>query len=289
MIAQIVINGLITGILCSLMAMGFALIYNTTRVFHIAAAGIYVFAAYMFWFFSSACGLPLLPSSILSILLTSGLSMFTDVGIYRPLKKRNASLNVTMIASIGVMTVIVNLVTMLFGNDAKTVGMPFYEPLVFGNITLTIPQIIQTLTATIVLCSFLIVLKKTSWGIRLRAMSADETLFETLGYDINSTRNAIFIVSGAFIATASCLTVFDVGMDANMGMKVLVYALVAMVIGGIGRYWTCLVGGLIFGILHDATDYYVNKTWVDAIIFILLLVLLFLRPRGAAGYKQRTI
>jgi len=64
MIWQFIINGLITGILYSLLAKGGSLVYNTTRIFHIAAAGIYVFAAYMLWFFVAKAGLPIISASL---------------------------------------------------------------------------------------------------------------------------------------------------------------------------------------------------------------------------------
>ena len=94
MIWQFIINGLITGILYSLLAIGFALVYKTTRIFHIAAAGIYVFAAYMFWFFVARAGLPVIPASLVAIMLTMLLSLLSEVCVYRPLKNRKASLNV---------------------------------------------------------------------------------------------------------------------------------------------------------------------------------------------------
>ena len=105
MLLQFVINGLITGLLYSLLAIGFALVYNTTHIFHIAAAGIYVFAAYMFWWLAAKLGLPLVLGAFLAILLTMGLSLLSEVIVYRPLRGKKSSLSVIMIASIGLMTV----------------------------------------------------------------------------------------------------------------------------------------------------------------------------------------
>ena len=95
---------MITGVLYSLLAIGFAVVYNTTKLFHIVAAGIYVFAAYMFYLFSATVGLPVVVSALVAIALTMGLSLMTEMAVYRPLKMRKASLNVAMIASIGMMT-----------------------------------------------------------------------------------------------------------------------------------------------------------------------------------------
>jgi branched-chain amino acid transport system permease protein len=289
MIGQFIINGLITGILYSLLAIGFALVYNTTRVFHIAAAGIYVFAAYMFWFFVARVGLPVISASLVAIVLTMVLSLLSELLVYRPLKNKKASLNVAMIASIGAMTVIVNTIAMCFGNETKVVENAILQPLTFGDIIITTPQKYQALIGIAVLVIFMAILQRTNWGLRLRALSADETLFETLGYDTKATRVMVFLASGAFIAIASCLTVYDVGLDPNMGMSVLISAVVAMIIGGVGKFSTCILGGLTLGVLQSLTVYMFASNWQNAVTFVVLLILLFLRPQGIAGYKQRTV
>lgn len=289
MIWQFIINGLITGILYSLLAIGFALVYNTTRIFHIAAAGLYVFAAYMFWFFVARVGLSVIPASVVAIVLTMLLSLLSEVLVYRPLKNKKASLNVAMIASIGLMTVIVNTIAMCFGNETKVVENTILQPLNMGDIIITTPQKYQTLTGIVILAVFMAVLKWTNWGLRLKALSSDEVLFETLGYNTSATRVVVFLLSGGFIAVASCLTVYDVGLDPNMGMSVLISAVVAMIIGGVGKFSTCILGGLTLGVLQSLTVYQFASNWQNAVTFLVLLVLLFLRPQGIAGYKQRTV
>ena len=289
MIWQFIINGLITGILYSLLAIGFALVYNTTRIFHIAAAGIYVFAAYMFWFFVAKAGLPIIPASLVAIALTMVLSLLSELLVYRPLKNKKASLNVAMIASIGAMTVIINTIAMCFGNETKVIENAILQPLTLGDIIITTPQKYQAVIGIVAITVFMAILKWTNWGLRLKALSADETLFETLGYDTKATRVMVFLASGAFIALASCLTVYDVGLDPNMGMSVLISAVVAMIIGGVGKFSTCIFGGLTLGVLQSLTVYQFASNWQNAVTFLVLLILLFLRPQGIAGYKQRTV
>lgn len=289
MIAQFIINGLITGILYSLMAIGFALVYNTTKLFHIVAAAIYVFAAYMFYLFAVKLGLPIIVSALIAIVLTMGLSLLTDVSVYRPLKKRKASNNVAMIASIGMMTVIVNLLAMLFGNETKMIDNAIPRSFTMGNITVTMPQMWQLVMGCAVIILFLVFIGRTPLGIRFRALSADSVLYETLGYNTSRTRTLVFLMSGAFIAIGSCLTVYDIGLDPYTGMNVLINAMVAMILGGMGRFGTCALGGIALGLLQAVTEYYFSANWLNAITFVLLLLLLFFRPQGIAGYKQRTV
>lgn len=289
MLVQFIVNGLVTGILYALLAIGFAVVYNTTKVFHIAAAGLYVFAAFMFYLFPNVLGLSLLPAALVSILLTMGLSLLMDLSVYRPLKHRNASNNVAMIASIGLMTIVVNVIALCFGNETKVVNNEIQETFQWGQVLVTTPQMTQLLVGVALLILFLLFVRFTPWGIRLRAVSADPTLFSTLGYNVNHTRTFVFLLSGLLIAAASCLSAYDVGMDPHMGMNVLINAMVAMIIGGVGRFGTCVLGGLVLGILQALTVFQFSSNWQNAITFMVLLILLFLRPQGIAGYKQRTV
>lgn len=289
MIWQFIINGLITGLLYSLLAIGFALVYNTTHIFHIAAAGLYVFAAYVFWWLAVRVGVPLLVAATLAILLTMALSLFSEVGIYRPLRKKNSTLSMMMIASIGLMTMIVNFFPMVFGNESKAVETSVLKTFQLGGLIITTQQLYQVIVSVVAITVFLVLLVRTRFGIMVRALSSDETLFETLGYIKQQTFSLVFLASGLFIGLASCLSAYDVGFDANMGMTVLINALVAMIIGGNGKFWTCVAGGLVLGVLQSLTVFCFSSNWQNAITFALLLGFLFLRPQGIAGYRQRAI
>lgn len=289
MIWQFLINGLVTGLLYSLLAIGFALVYNTTHIFHIAAAGIYVFAAYMFWWLSVKLGLPIIVAAALAIILTMGLSLLSEVGVYRPLRKKHSSLNAIMIASIGLMTVIVNFIAMIFGNESKAIQSSVLKVYQIGSISITTPQLHQAVVAVVSILLFLVLLDRTKLGLMVRALSSDETLFEALGYDKQRTFSLVFLISGLFIGLASCLTAFEVGFDSNMGMSVLINAMVAMIIGGKGRFWTCVAGGLVLGLLQSVTSFWLASNWQNAVTFALLLGFLFLRPMGIAGNRLRSV
>lgn len=286
---QFLVNGFITGILYSILAIGFALVYNTTRIFHIVAAALYVISAYAFYVFFVQLGLPLIVSFFGAMIVTMITSLCTETIIYRPLKKCNASLNVTMIASIGLMTILINLIAMIFGNETKVIDNTIHSIFKFADIIITTPQMYQLVIGVLVIAIFLLILSLSRFGLKLRALSIDDDLLATMGYSVRKMRNIIFLLSGGFISAASCLTVYDIGLDPYMGMNVLINAMVAMIIGGIGRFGTCVIGGIILGVTQSLVVYQFASNWQNAITFILLLILLFLRPQGIAGYKQRTV
>ena len=289
MIGQFVINGLITGILYSLVALGFALVYNTTRLFHMAAVAVYVLAAYIFYLFAVPVGLPVLLAGIVSVILTMLLSLLTDICLYLPLKRLGASNNVSMIASIGLMTAILNTLEMCFENKTLVIDQSEQPPLSIGEVVISASQVWQVAFGGIAILLFLVILRRREWGIRLKAFSSDSSLCETLGYDTMKMRIGVFLLSGAFLSLGSCLASYDTGLNTGMGLVMLINGLVAMIVGGVGNLEACLLGGLSLGVLQSVTVYFFPSSWQNAVSFLVLVAMLFLRPQGIAGYKKRIV
>jgi Branched-chain amino acid ABC-type transport system, permease components len=289
MLQQFVINGLITGILYSLSAIGFALVYNTTRIFHIASAAIYVVAAYVFYFAFISLGFPLWLSVVASLVVTAIFSVVCELIVYRPLFKKQSSLNVVMISSIGVMTILVNVVVMIFGNETKVIDNSIQPVYTFMEIIITRPQMYQFVAGVLAITIFMLFLRFTKFGLKTKALSNDPELFMVMGFNVNHTRILVFALSGVFLALGSCLTVYDIGMDPHMGMSILINAMVAMIIGGIGRFDACVIGGVSLGVLQSLVVYQFSANWQNAITFVVLLLFLFFRPHGFFGYKKRMV
>lgn len=289
MFLQFIINGFITGILYSLCAIGFALVYNTTRIFHMAAAALYVVAAYSLYYAYNMMNLGLPLSVFFSVAVTALFSLGSEWIVYRPLYKKKSSLNVVMISSIGLMTILVNTVAMFFGNETKVIDNSIQQTYNYGGVVITTPQMIQLLVGSVAIIGFMFLLKFSKLGLQTRALSCNDTLFRTMGYSIKNTRLKVFALSGVFLALASSLTVYDIGMDPHMGMSVMINAMVAMIIGGVGRLNACVLGGLTLGILQSLVVFHFDSNWQNAITFFVLVLFLFLRPQGFIGYKKRVV
>lgn len=290
MLLQFITNGIITGLLYSLLAIGFALVYNTTKIFHLAAAGLYVIAAYAFFAFVSLCHTPLLVGALLAIVTTMTFSLITEISVYRPLNNKKAPTSFSLIAAVGILTIMVNLVAILFGNAPKVVENSLKKTYTLSeNLIISQPQVWQSAIGLSAIILFFLFIYKTPWGKRFRAISDDDVLYGTLGYSTSATRNLAFLLSGAFIALSACLNVYEVGMDPNMGMNILINALAAMIIGGIGRFDACVLGGISLGLIQSLVLLRMPSSWQSGVTFFILLLFLFVRPQGIVGYKQRTV
>jgi len=165
MLIQLLLNGFILGSIYSLMSLGYALIYNTTKTFHIAYATIYALCPYFFLSFYRFNDMNFILSLLLALILSILASIAMEVLVYKPLVKKKSSPNIFTISSIGVMIIIINLIALFYGNETKIINPGISAALVMGNIIITYTQLYQLLASTLLLIGFVFVLKKTNFGI----------------------------------------------------------------------------------------------------------------------------
>lgn len=287
MIMQFIANGLINGALLSLAAIGFALIYNTTKIFHIAYAGLYVFSAYVFWQMSVAFDLPQWTGLMAAMLFTGILSILIEKLVYRPMGDSKATHNSIMVASIGVFTILINFIALIWGNETKVFSSAINPVYQLHGILITQAQLIQLVIASLSIPAFFIILNFSGYGLRIKALRDDPQLLRLNGFNPNQLRLAIFFMSGMFAALSAGLASRDIGMDPYVGMPVLLNAVVAIIIGGAGRFEAAVFGGLTIGILQALVVWQWSAQWQEAITFVLLLFFLIIRPHGIIGEKQR--
>lgn len=289
MLMQLLANGLVMGAIYAMVALGFALVYNTTRIFHIAYAVLYMICPYFLLTLYKALQLPLGIAFFIGIVLTMLLSNAIELFVYRPLHRNRSSLNVILISSIGVMIVVVNLVAMLYGNETQILTSNISKSITIGGIILTHTQLAQLFISLLIMGIFLVYLKYTQFGIRTRALRDDPELFVVFGMNVERMRIVLFSMSAFFAAVGGGLVAYDVGMDPYVGMPMLLNAVVALIIGGVGRFEAPILGGFMIGILQSVVVWAFSSRWQDAVTFTLLILFLLFRPQGILGEKERVI
>ena len=288
-ILQFIANGLVMGSIYALVALGFALIYNTTRIFHIAYAVLYMFSPYMFLSLYNYIGCPFYVAFIVSIFLTVLLSLAIEQFVYQPLNRINSSLNIVMISSIGVMIVVINAIALFYGNETKIINNNISQTVSLNAIILTDIQLWQFGVSLAIIGLFFLFLKYTKFGIRTRAIRDNDTLSRVFTINVKKIRLILFALSAFFVAVAGNLVAYDVGMDPYVGMPILLTAVVALIVGGVGNFAAPVLGGFIIGMMQSITVLISSARWQDAVIFTLLIIFLMFRPQGILGEKQRAV
>lgn len=289
MLAQFIINGIIIGVIYAIMALGFALVYNTTKIFHIAYAVLYMIPGYFLFALFNLLGWPYWLAAVLAVLITVSVSVVFDILVYTPLIKRNANLNVLLISSLGIMIIAINLIALFYGNETKIIHNEIAKSININNIIITYPQLYQLGISFLLIILFFIILKYTKLGIVIRAIKNDGELAKVQGIDIKKFRILLFGLSGFFAAVAGVLMAQDIGIDPYIGMPMLLNAVVALIIGGIGSFYAPVLGGLILGVLQALVIWKFSANWQESITFVLLILFLVFRPQGILGKKIRQV
>ena len=289
MITQFLLNGIITGLLYAVLAIAFGLVYNTTKIFHIAFAGVLVATPFIFYTFAVQWSLPFILALLICLTVTGMLNIGIEHFIYKKLEDKKVNHNNILVASIGVFIVITNILAMTYGNETKTFQSDVRPSIQVGTLIITYMQVLQGIISSVLILSFLWILRTTDLGIKIKALSNNLNLFEVLGHSAARFRMILFFMSGVLAAIISLLISHDVGFDPYFGMSLLLNALVAMIIGGFGSFKGSALGGIVLGLIQSLSIYFFESRWETAISFLLLILILILRPQGMYGEKQRLI
>lgn len=284
---QLLINGIISGCAYAFVALGFALIYNTTRIFHFAHGAVYVLAAYLFYTFWYSWSLPLSFSVIITLCLIAVFGVLLDELIYIPLMKRKSPLLVQLLSSLSVYAVIVNFIAIIYGNETKQLSTQIQQTYFFGSFLLTQIQIATALCFVLVIPIIFMILRKTHLGMMFRALRDDSDLFSAMGFNQLKVRRIVFALGSALAAIGAILMTLNVGTDPNAGMMAIFNGIVAVIIGGVAVFEGAVLGAFLLGILQSLIVWQTSDRWQILVTFGVLILLLIFRPQGILGNRRR--
>ena len=283
---QILLNGTLQGLLIALVALGFSLVYNSTGIFYIAQGAIYTLSPFLLLsFINYGTGIPVaIALAVAGVVMTS---MMFELINHWPLHKRQASMEIHLISSLGFYIAGIQLIAIIWGNETKVLREGIDVTYILSGIILTRSQVLGGIISIAFIILFFIWLKKTDSGLKFMALSDNPVQLSLLGYNISKLRMLAFGLSGIFTATAAMLTAVDIGFDPHGGLNVVLLAMVATIIGGKGSFIGPAIGGVFIGIIRSQVVWYTSARWEDAITFLVFVLFLFLRPQGILGKKGR--
>jgi branched-chain amino acid transport system permease protein len=269
------------------MALGFALIYNTTRIFHLAHGAVYAVAAYLFYSFYVLWGVPLVAAALLTVGLATILGVLIDEAIHVPLDERDSSMLIHLLSSLGLYIALVNVIAMFYGNQTKVLSQGAQPTYSGGEIILTQVQVATVGVAVLLFIGLVVLLRKTRLGQQLRAMRDDPELVAVMGLNPRTLRRVVFGLGSALAAVAAILLGLDVGIDPHIGLAAVLNGAVAVIIGGIGLFEGAALGALVLGLVQSLAVWQASARWQEAVTFGVLILFLLFRPQGILGTQRR--
>lgn len=281
-----VLNGLQLGSIYALVALGYTMVYGIILLLNFAHGDIIMVGAYISWIVMSRLGLSPVLAVILSVLGCTALGVLIDKVAYAPL--REAPRLSILITAIGVSYFLENGSQLVFGADAKVV--PNFTDLTtfqVGGMSFSFTAVLTiavTVVSTIILS---LLVQKTKLGKAMRAVSEDMGAARLMGINVNTTISFTFAVGSALAGIGAVLYSMAYHQATpTMGIMLGTKAFVAAVLGGIGSIPGAVIGGLVVGFAEVAVSAIGLSVWQDAVVFLLLIVVLIVKPTGILGHSM---
>ncbi len=285
-------NGFAWGSIYALIALGYTMVYGILRLINFAHGDIYMvgaFAAYYVALWTGAGGVNASPLSALLVLVLAMagcavLGMLIEFFAYRPV--RRSSRLTALITAIGVSLLLENLGLRIFGADPK-----FFPQLIaprrielMGGVLVTNHQITVVVVSILLMVALTLFVQRTRTGKAMRAVSFNRDAASLMGIPVNRIITITFAIGSALAAAAGVLVgLTNPKIEPLMGIMPGIKAFVAAVLGGIGSIPGAVIGGLLMGVSEYLVVGYVSSTYRDGIAFVILILVLLVKPAGLLG------
>lgn len=283
---QHLMNALSLGSLYALLAIGYTMVYGILRLINFAHGDIFMFGAYMAYYAITSFLLPWWLAFILAILLTIVFGVLIERSAYKPL--RNSPRISIMISAIGASFLVENLAIVIFGGRPKTFPVPsaFSSVSNFGSVSIVNISFYTPVITFILLAVLLFIVNKTRTGMAMRAVSKDYEASRLMGIDVNRIISFTFAIGSGLAAIGGIMWGMKYpSLLPLMGLMPGLKCFIAAVVGGIGDIKGAVLGGFILGISEIMIIAFLPafSGYRDAIAFILLIVILLVKPTGIMG------
>lgn len=278
LLMQYIVTGLTVGSIYALLAIGFVTIYNITGILNFAQ-GEFAMIGAMTCITLVNTGLPMFPAIILAILITAAIGLIVERTAI--LHARNTSVIILIIITIGISTFLKGLGLIVWGTNPKQLAPIIKaEPIEFMGAVINPQSIFIFIILFILLALLYVFFEKTYIGSALRASEKNPRAARLMGINTSTMSALAFTLAAALGAIAGIMITPITDATYEMGFLIGVKGFVGMVIGGMHSIPGAVVGALIVGLLETFSSAYISTFYNDAIMFTVLILVLFIKPNG---------
>jgi branched-chain amino acid transport system permease protein len=283
-------SGVVMGLLYGLFAYGLSLILSVNKVFHVAQGATFVVSAYIFYALSSAGGLPQWVAVIGAFVGAGLLGALMQVVIYQPLARQGANPMVVLVASLLMVSFFQYVIELIFGASVLSVPVPswFNDSWTVGGVQFSPYDIGVVVVSLVLFAGMHWFLVKTRPGLEFRAVGDNPDRASALAINLNRVFMRSMVLGSMLVVPAAILLSLQAPIHSSMGFDLLLKAVVALTIGGMGKMSGALVGGLLVGLVEALPPFWLPTEWGEFTLYIVAFVFVLVRPNGLFGGRSKS-
>jgi branched-chain amino acid transport system permease protein len=285
LVSQIILNGLMSGCIYILVALGLTLVLSIMGIVQLAHGEIYMLGAYAVYYFCVGLGLHYLLALVISTLLIGGVGILIEKIFYRPF--RHGDFVPTVIMALGIMLLLQTTAVVAFGGSTKVVITPFPGVIKVAGATLSWERLIVILISIIFVAGLFLFLHRTKIGQAMRAVSQDKDAAALQGISADHSSSIAMFLGCALAAVAGGLMGAIFNLSPSMGSYALMKAIAVIILGGLGSLGGSVFGGLILGFTDSIVPPILSVQMASMIGFIVIILILLFRPQGIMGHPSQ--
>jgi branched-chain amino acid transport system permease protein len=286
LVIEQIFNGLVSGAIYALMASGLSLIWGTLKMLNFAHGEFYMLGGFGVYFALLLGGLPPLVAVPLAMVGAAVVGMLLERLVIHPLLDKPGWDVSPIIATLGVSILLQNLALHLWGERFKNIPYYIEGGVNLLGIRMAWQRVLIVAVTVVVIAVVVAALKRSRWGMALRATAQDRDAAVLAGIDVYAVYLWTIGLTAALAALAAAMLAPIYSVNPWMGTALLLKAFIVCVLGGLGSLEGAILGGVLLGTAESLTVLLWSSEWKDVVAFVLLILVLWVRPAGLMGTRE---
>jgi branched-chain amino acid transport system permease protein len=284
-------GGLVLGALYALMAAGLAAVWTTLGIFNFAHGAFIALGAYIGWQIADAqgAGLGLAVGVPVAVAALFAFGILFHLVLVRPFERRADIVTASVITTLAGTAIVESAINLIWGPRSKQLARLGSGEIDLGLIRLPASDLVLVAVVAATLAGLGWFLGQSRTGRAMRAVSQNREAAELMGLDVPRLYALAFGLSAAMAGLAGIFVGGLRFMTPTMGADPLMKALIVVILGGIARFTSPIYAALMVGLVESFSNYFVGLYWTPAVLFAIMIAVLFVKPSGLFGHHQRTL
>lgn len=281
LVLQTLVSGVAAGVVYGLVALGFSLVYRTSRVINFAQGDLAVLAAYLAYTFRQL-GWPIVVACVVGVLGTGVVAGILERLALRPLYGRPNA--VAILCTVGLAIVLEASIRLIWGSLPLSLpSIASTSPWHSGGVAITPLQVTMFVVGLAIAIAVTVLLGRTRSGRAMRGCAQDPEAVVLFGVNVDALYFSSFVIGGLLAGVAGILIIPMLGLTPDFGLNLSVLGFSAAVLGGLGSIWGALAGGVLVGVITNVAAVYVSSSYASGFVYLIMAVILLVRVRGLFG------